>query len=71
MKTTLRMCRAPLGRALLLAAVFAACVVFDAVAARPPNVLLIMTDDQGWGDIGLHDNPEIDTPNRCRACPGV
>ena len=27
-----------------------------------PNVLLIMTDDQGWGDIRIHGNPLIDTP---------
>lgn len=30
--------------------------------ADKPNVLLIMTDDQGWGDIGSHDNPHIRTP---------
>ena len=29
---------------------------------RPPNVLLIMTDDQGWGDIRSHGNEKIDTP---------
>lgn len=28
----------------------------------PPNVLLIMTDDQGYGDIRSHNNPKIDTP---------
>jgi len=27
-----------------------------------PNVLLIMTDDQGWGDIRSHSNEKIDTP---------
>lgn len=27
-----------------------------------PNVLLIMTDDQGWGDIYSHGNPKLDTP---------
>lgn len=27
-----------------------------------PNVLLIVTDDQGYGDITSHDNPAIDTP---------
>ena len=31
-------------------------------AAPKPNVLLIMTDDQGWGDIQSHDNPLIHTP---------
>ncbi|MCB0634499.1 MAG: arylsulfatase [Saprospiraceae bacterium] len=29
---------------------------------RPPNILLIMTDDQGWGDLGFHGNDSIDTP---------
>ncbi|MCL4159183.1 UNVERIFIED_CONTAM: hypothetical protein GTU68_058944 [Idotea baltica] len=27
-----------------------------------PNVLLILTDDQGFGDIGSHDNPYLKTP---------
>ncbi|MBN1417494.1 MAG: sulfatase-like hydrolase/transferase, partial [Planctomycetes bacterium] len=30
--------------------------------AGRPNVLLIMTDDQGWGDIRSHGNERIDTP---------
>jgi arylsulfatase A len=29
---------------------------------QKPNVLLIMTDDQGYGDIRSHGNPLIDTP---------
>ncbi len=28
-----------------------------------PNVILIMTDDQGWGDLSLHGNPHLKTPN--------
>ena len=29
---------------------------------KRPNVVLIMTDDQGWGDISSHGNDNIDTP---------
>jgi len=32
-------------------------------AADRPNILLIVTDDQGYGDLGVHDNPRIKTPN--------
>lgn len=28
-----------------------------------PNVLLVMTDDQGYGDLGFHGNPRVRTPN--------
>ncbi len=31
-------------------------------AAQPPNVVLILTDDQGWFDLGVHGNPHIETP---------
>jgi arylsulfatase A len=27
-----------------------------------PNVVVILTDDQGWGDLGIHGNPIIQTP---------
>ena len=30
---------------------------------RPPNVILIMTDDQGYGDIGAHGRPFLKTPH--------
>ncbi len=29
----------------------------------PPNVILIMSDDQGHGDLGYHGNPKVRTPN--------
>ena len=29
----------------------------------PPNVIFIITDDQGYGDIGYHSSPQLRTPN--------
>jgi len=31
--------------------------------SRRPNVLLFIRDDQGYGDLGLHGNEKLRTPN--------
>jgi arylsulfatase A-like enzyme len=28
-----------------------------------PNIILVMADDQGWGDMGYNGHPELKTPN--------
>jgi arylsulfatase len=35
----------------------------DAKAGRKPNILIVMTDDQGSGDFSCNGNPVLKTPN--------
>ena len=30
---------------------------------KSPNVIIVITDDQGYGDIGFNGNPHLITPN--------
>ena len=32
-------------------------------APSQPNILIVLTDDQGWGDLGINGNSNIRTPN--------
>ncbi|MBE2282720.1 MAG: arylsulfatase [Prosthecobacter sp.] len=38
-------------------------IAVHASFADQPNVLLIITDDQGYGDFSIHGNPHLQTPN--------
>ncbi|MBI3463536.1 MAG: arylsulfatase [Planctomycetes bacterium] len=46
-----------------IAAVFLLLISGSPIKASPPNIVLIMPDDMGWGDIAAHGNPLIKTPN--------
>ncbi|MFP6896453.1 MAG: arylsulfatase [Roseibacillus sp.] len=49
---------------LLLTILLAACLGHSAPAARPPNVVLILADDMGYGDVqALNADSRIPTPN--------
>ena len=38
------------------------CSIIHAVDAQP-NIVLVMTDDQGWGQTSYHDHPVLRTPH--------
>jgi arylsulfatase A-like enzyme len=50
----------PLLRCLLLCGFLAGASVTH---AAKPNVIVILSDDQGWGDLSLHGNKNLSTPN--------
>jgi arylsulfatase A-like enzyme len=40
-----------------------------AMAARKPNIVLIVADDLGWGELGCQGNPQIHRDRRNRLRP--
>jgi hypothetical protein len=67
MKTTLTLLTT-----LLLAPLLTPLTALHAASAKQPNVLLIITDDQGYGDFSIHGNTHLQTPHIDRlAADGV
>ena len=48
---------------MFLVAVAAVFLTASSLQASRPNVVLVITDDQGYGDLGCNGNPVIQTPN--------
>ena len=46
---------------LIVFIVFNSCI--SPIENKKPNVIIIITDDQGYGDLGINENPNIITPN--------
>ncbi len=46
-----------------IAAVGAVDSAADSLAGKQPNIVFILTDDQGYGDLSCHGNPVLKTPN--------
>ncbi|WP_406700515.1 arylsulfatase [Singulisphaera sp. Ch08] len=38
-------------------------ITASVAAAKPPNVVVILSDDQGWGDLSVHGNVNLKTPH--------
>ncbi|HUR56986.1 MAG TPA: arylsulfatase [Opitutaceae bacterium] len=49
----------------LLSALLLSATLFASARAadRPPNIVVLLADDQGWGDLSLNGNTNLRTPN--------
>jgi len=55
--------RNPLLFHIVLALLLSVCGSKTVWAAAPPNVVMILSDDQAWGDYGFMGHPALQTPN--------
>ncbi len=53
----------PVWLGVLMATVMGVRETFAAQGQRPPNIILIVADDLGWGDVGFNGRKEWETPN--------
>ena len=51
-----------LSRRTFLGGGMAAALASARAAGSPPNIVLCMADDQGWGDVGFRNHPVLKTP---------
>src|SRR4051794_25136048 len=50
----------------IMIALAPATLAADPLAGKKPNIVFVLTDDQGYGDISAHGNPILKTPNMDR-----
>ncbi|MEM9327899.1 MAG: arylsulfatase [Bacteroidota bacterium] len=48
---------------LLIILIACSCTSKEDLIPQKPNIIIILTDDQGYGDLGIHGNEHIQTPN--------
>ena len=44
----------------ILTLIFFSC---NEIYQKPPNIIIFLTDDQGWGDLSINGNKDLNTPN--------
>ena len=48
---------------LLIPFLLAGCLQTATLENKKPNVIIILADDQGWGDLSINGNTNLSTPN--------